>query len=360
MKMKDTEKSSSSVFSDIWFSHKENKYDAELKLFQKKSFHWTSEYQMWDWDNCQVTWVRRSEKELRIIARSSKIVSSKYRKKEVKVKYMLGFDVEIDDIEIPNQDDYRQPLQNIEKKYGQSRQRWFIRLNKNYYIWQWVSKEKNQTLENSQIYRIYDKIIKSLGEPITPSSNKNNTFIVKDTEEDKRIIPVIYQPAIDSWKNFAREVHCYKINSNEYEITILFENEHLRKHGRLDFLYRIFRRIRYGRVTDIESFKIILDKGKPAKLQFKGIFSGENSIEADNIHGDKPVDGSIPIHDIKYYFNDERHPIIFINTANHAMSFHDTNHKIWKWEYIPWEKDSAVIYGEKPRSEIDKFWWPIR
>ena len=40
------------------------------------------------------------------------------------------------------------------------------------------------------------------------------------------------------------------------------------------------------------------------------------------------------------------------------MSFHDTNHRIWKWEYIPWEEDSAIINGQKSRSQVDSFLWP--
>ena len=63
-----------------------------------------------------------------------------------------------------------------------------------------------------------------------------------------------------------------------------------------------------------------MDKGIPAKFQFKGIFSGEHSIEDDNIHGDKPLSANIPTHDIKYYFNEKKHPIVFVNTANHAIS----------------------------------------
>lgn len=38
----------STDISIIWFSHIENVYDAELKLFQKKSFHWTEGSQVWD------------------------------------------------------------------------------------------------------------------------------------------------------------------------------------------------------------------------------------------------------------------------------------------------------------------------
>ena len=55
------ESSSLSDNSDIWFSHIENIYDAELKLFQGKSFRWTERTQMWDWDNCKVSWVRNQK-----------------------------------------------------------------------------------------------------------------------------------------------------------------------------------------------------------------------------------------------------------------------------------------------------------
>ena len=60
---------------------------------------------------------------------------------------MLGFDVRIDDIDCPRVDEYREPLQNTEeKKYGQLRQRWVIRMNKDYYIWQWAPNEKSQII----------------------------------------------------------------------------------------------------------------------------------------------------------------------------------------------------------------------
>ena len=58
------------TIEDIWFSHIENIYDAELKLFQGKSFRWTERTQMWDWSNRKVSWVRRSEIELRVVIRS--------------------------------------------------------------------------------------------------------------------------------------------------------------------------------------------------------------------------------------------------------------------------------------------------
>jgi hypothetical protein len=94
--------------SVVWFSHKESKYDAELKLFQKY-FYWTNESQTWDWDNCAVTWIKKSEQEIHVVIRSSKLVKSDYRGRTVKVKYMLGFDIRAEDIHYPINDNYRQP-----------------------------------------------------------------------------------------------------------------------------------------------------------------------------------------------------------------------------------------------------------
>ena len=41
------------------------------------------------------------------------------------------------------------------------------------------------------------------------------------------------------------------------------------------------------------------------------------------------------------------------------MSNHDTNHRLWKWEYIPWEDNGPVILGIKSRKEIESANWEI-
>ena len=80
---------------------------------------------------------------------------------------------------------------------------------------------------------------------------------------------------------------------------------------------------------------------------FEGIYSGQYGIEHDTIHLDKPP---APKRPIEYYFLDHYHPIIFINTANHAMSEHDNNHDIWKWEVHSLGKEGAY----KIRFQITK------
>ena len=76
-------------------------------------------------------------------------------------------------------------------------------------------------------------------------------------------------------------------------------------------------------------------------------------MNADSIHGDKTPPPA-PEHPIKYYFADRNHPIVFVNTSNHAMAEHDANNRIWKWEYIPWLLDAPIKLGTLTRKEIEE------
>ncbi|MDQ3966888.1 MAG: hypothetical protein M3275_00660 [Thermoproteota archaeon] len=347
--------------SEIWFSHREDVYNAELKGSQKV-FYWTDHSQMWDWDNCTVSWLPRDRSTssiiIRIVIRSLNTVFSEYRKKGVKIRYMLGFDVEASKIQLPKEERYNEPIENQPKKYGQERIRWVVKFNEDYSIWQW--KEEGRTIESSKVHEIYKSIIKSLDEPIIPNTKDMfNVDTYDDNKIGKKIVPVVYQPAIDSWKNFVREVHCNALdNGQKIQVSILFNNEELRKHKIANRLYEWFRSWFYGRIIDVETFFTVL-KGdnNPELFDFPFIYSGENSIEHDTIHIDRY---GITI---KYFFGNLRHPIIFINTSNHAMSEHDTNHRLWKWEFIAWQKDGPIEFGEKSREDIDnsfkpklKFW----
>jgi hypothetical protein len=344
--------------SEIWFSHKEDIYNAELKGTQKV-FYWTGQLQTWDWDNCTVSWLPRDKNTtsriIRIVIRSLNSVFSEYRNKEVKIRYMLGFDVEGSKIQPPKEEPYNEPIDNKPKTYGQQRIRWVVKLDNDYYIWQW--KEESETMESSKVYEIYKCIIKSLDGPIIPNAKDVfNVVAYDDNKIGKQIVPVVYQPAIDSWKNFVREVHCNAPgNGRKIQVSILFNNEELRKHKIVNRLYEWFRSWFYGRIIDVETFFIVLNdnnNNNPERLDFPLIYSAENSIEQDSIHIDRY---GITI---KYYFGNLRHPIIFINTSNHAMGEHDTNHRLWKWEYIAWQKDGPIKFGVKSREEIDNNFKP--
>ncbi len=333
--------------SEIWFSHRENRYDAELKENQRV-FHWRGETEIWDWDNCSVSSVKTQSERLRVVIRSTNEVFSRYKRQNVELRYMLGFDVS--NISKPKPENYHEPPSDnlSDKKYGQERLRWVIQLDDDYWIWQWA--KEGIGIENSEIYSIYQMLKKT----------QSNQYIEKNvfsvlTKDINKIIPVVYQPAIDSWNNFVREIHCHKINEKEFEVSILFNNEELRRHRILNRVYEWFRSLFYGRTIDIETFKIILNNGVPSEFKFSNIYSGEfNQLEQDTVHEEKAWgDEETPLHKIKYYYANYNHPIVFINTSNHAMAEHDNNHRLWKWEYVAWEKNSPVVYGEKSRQEIE-------
>jgi hypothetical protein len=354
--------------SPIWFSHKEERYDAELKESQRKIFHWTGETQMWEWNNCVASWIKTdSANMVKVIIRSAKKVFSEYRKRDVVVRYMLGFDIDGSKIQPPFEERHREPIDNLKKEYGEYKTRWALRLDKDHYIWQW--KEEGRAIESSEVYRIYAGILKTADEPFVPEAKRFfNVEAHKPTDDRKedsdKIIPVIYQTAIDSWKNFVREIHCSQIKginadgnkmADKIQVSILFNNEELREHAIANRVYEWFRSWFYGRIIDVETFYIVLDENdnnSPAYLDFPNIYSSENTIQADSVHINK-----LGVK-IKYFYGDSNHPIVFVNTSNHAMGEHDTNHRLWKWEYIAWEKDSSILFGEKSREDIEKTFRP--
>ncbi|MCE8423464.1 MAG: hypothetical protein J5U16_05980 [Candidatus Methanoperedens sp.] len=271
-----------------------------------------------------------------------------YRGKPVELRYMLGFDINVKNIREPNTECY--VVRNPGRKEGPNL-RWVFQMDKDHWIWEWA--KEGESIETSNIFRFYKNITKQIS---SLPGKRNNIFDVKVDEQDDRIIPVIYQPAVDGLDNFIREVHCkqtQKDNGNiEVKVTLVFNNEQLRKHFLVNKIYEWLREhILFGRKKDIESFVIFVEKD-PVKFTFENIYNKINrkeyNMEDDNIHGDK---NDAPKHDIKYYFMDYRHPIVFVNTSNHAMAENDANHRLWKWEYVPWLKNSAVKLEMRPENK---------
>jgi hypothetical protein len=395
----------------VWFSHLEKEYQV-VDIGFKKLFQWkeTEPPKIWDWDNCTVSRAKvLSNGKVRIVIRSKTNRNSDYMGRiPVELRYMLGIDIA--SISEPYSEPYdlasskRQKLP-VSAKKKINYERWACKLDEKYWIWQWAMKDTD--IKSSQVYHLYEDIKGFLEEAqsmrrrssnsdqITSGSN-DGIFRVHLDERVKAddIVPVIYQPAIDSLKNFLREVHCAKLvghdSSVDVEVSLLFNDEELRRHRYLNEIYSKIREILYGRTKDIETFKIHLTKNKGDESQkgitddnmmneeanihsenkeinknkrnssnyfiFEGIYSGQYDIEYDTIHLDKPPP---PKRNIVYYFLDHYHPIIFINTANHAMSEHDNNHDIWKWEYIPWVKKAPIKLGSKSRKDIELQFTPF-
>lgn len=243
---------------------------------------------------------------------------------------------------------------NIPSRREGPKDRWVLQLDDKHWVWEWA--QEGEDVANSTIYSLCQVVVNELEHP---SINRNNIFDAGVDTQDDRVIPVVYQPSVDALKNFVREVHCAKgpVNSDgsyEIEVSILFNNERLRQHGILNSIYALIRQLIYRRVMDLESFKILVGKDQASdRFTFEGIYSNEQSMNADSIHGDK-IPPPAPQHPIKYYFENRNHPVVFVNTSNHAMAEHDTNNRIWKWEYIPWLTDAPIKLGSKTRREIEQ------
>jgi len=408
----------------VWFSHREKIWEVN-----NGRFSWTEKENIWDWDNCTVSFVRMNEDTVKIIVRSNASINSTYmgkklftwekipederenkelicflndehditrvekitkkggdriiinsddnkkieiildennekailrisglpdkylqikvendninvyRGKQVELRYMLGFDINLKTIREPRTECY--VVRNPGKKEG-PKLRWVFQLDEDHWIWEWA--KESVSIEATNTFKFYKNITELIS--LHPGKN-DNIFDVKVDEQDDRIIPVIYQPAIDALENFIREIHCKQTQKDngdtEVKVTLVFNNEQLRKHFFANRIYEWLRKnVLFGRKKDIESFVILVEKD-PVKFTFENIYSKINkkeyNMEYDNIHGDKK---DVKKHDIKYYFMDHRHPIVFVNTSNHAMAENDANHKLWKLEYIPWLKNSAV------------------
>jgi len=361
---------------EVWFSHREKIYQ-----IKKGKIEWTEEKKIWTWDRCTVSLVKTpispenaSSKRLRVVIRSNANQNQTSIKvnRPMTLRFMLGFDIEkVSEVRIERPDPDMQYHKDSEIWTG-PKERLIFQLDDDYWIWGW--NEEGVELKSSIIYKINQEILRHLSAPIPDSSDQifklepNSTsdkmvlshLMSPDESAKRRILPVIYQPAVDGLKNFVREVYCAQKdlddNISEVEVTLVFNDEQLRKNAIWNYIYRLFRSIHYNRTKDIESFNIRINKKDPSKscFIFKNIYSikdGERyGLNEDSIHGDPDCEVE---HKISYYFVDFNHPVVFVNTSNHAMAEHDANQTLWKWEYVPGVMDSPVSLGSKSRAQVD-------
>lgn len=329
-------------------------------MSKKSKFSWTGDVEVWDYPACSISLARAADGKLKMIIRRKKLEYSDFLKKDIEIRRMIGFDIE--KVYRPWTEMYtaRENEESREAIEGPE-SRWVFQFNDNCWVWEWA--KTGQSIEESGVYRFYKLICKEIS---NPSIKSDNIFDVRDIQDvkpesydditPKIILPVIYQPAVDCMKNFARIVHCtpYKTGDGccEVEVSIIFNNEQLRQHSFLNSLYEIIRYYLYGRTQDIETFRIRIKKDTEGhKLIFPSTYSGKHSLEYDSIHGDSVIPA--PEHDVKYYFIQREHPIVFINTSNHSMAEYDANHSMWKWEYIPWLENAPLMLGDKNRNHIE-------
>jgi hypothetical protein len=276
---------------------------------------------------------------------------SEYNKKIVRPTFLLIID--IDRISTPFEELYqigsdRKDLKSLQWK---TYPRYVFRID-GYWIWEWTKKYSD--IKQSNVYSIYKQITAFLDD-IIDNGESHNIIVETLPHDEKGVLPAIYQPAIDKLDNFVREIHCleYEADKRIIEVSILFNNEQLRRHRIVNGIYEKFRLFFYGRKIDVETFWIYLpaEKFSDNYFTFEGIYSGVFGIIEDNIHED--IKSPPPRRTILTYFMDRFHPVVFINTSNHAMAEMDNNPTLWKWEYQPFEEKSPVIFGTKSREQIN-------
>ncbi|MDH3610786.1 MAG: hypothetical protein OEM79_03380 [Nitrosopumilus sp.] len=298
------------------FSYIQQAYD-ELKE-HKRRLGWKNEERSHQYDNCSVDVIGLDEGRARIIIRREISGHSTFVDSDFTLNLMMGF---IATKVIP-ESEYQLGFEIQQSRDLEHRDLKNVRI---------ASKNKDD------LTLLFSEIEQKMGKPIeTPKIIDPGYF-----EKYSELMPVVYQPAIDAWKNILREIQVDK--KNDYcKITLVFEDENLRKHFVFDFIYRIFRYFRYRRTVDIESFEV-----RGEEFYFEDNYSGKHILFEDNIH----LKAQVPI---KYYFQDSNHPVIFVNTSNHALAEGDNNHDFWKREYVAWSEKVPVKFGNKSRRETEK------
>ena len=303
----------------FYFSYRQEIYD-EVKESKRYYLSWRNEEKIWKCKDCSVKVIGMADNKVRVVIRRKKSGYSEFMNSNFEVNLMLGFIVlNVQKNTIDGKDglvfEIEQSNDNMHRDL------------KDVKIW---------SDHHHEIEDLYNKILQE----------KNNDPLTKIIEADhlernNSMIPVIYQPKIDAWENFLREIHIYKDMDEMFHITLIFQDEVLRKHGILDGIYRYIRLLKYKRTADVETFSF-----KNNQLFFGNIYSGKSNLFEDTIHNEKEIPA-------KYFFQDDNHPVIFVNTSNHALAPHDNNHDLWKWEYVPWSKKIPIKLGTKTRQEVE-------
>lgn len=303
------------------FSYRQEIYD-EVKESRRYYLFWRNKEKVWDYKDCTITVIGMDNNRARIIIRRKKYGYSKFMQSDYEVNLMIGFIAS--NVRKDTTKEYKSILIfDVEQSNDKS----------------------HRDLKDVRIWSDYEHETEDLYNTILQKrNNKSTTNIIESDflERSNSLVPVIYQPRIDAWENFLREVHIYKNSEGSFQITLVFQDEVLRKHGILNGIYRYIRLLRYKRTVDIESFSF-----KNNQFYFEDIYSGESNLFEDTIHNQKEISA-------KYYFQDNNHPVIFVNTSNHALAPHDNNHDLWKWEYVPWSKKIPINLGTQTRQEIEK------
>ncbi|MCK4665403.1 hypothetical protein KAU33_01555 [Candidatus Dependentiae bacterium] len=172
--------------------------------------------------------------------------------------------------------------------------------------------------------------------------------IKKESINVENFLPIFYLPIVDIQNGNGITSVYYDINEDtstySIEITVVFADEdHPSKI--FDFVYDLFRKQKYKRKEDVETFYIYIDKNfQLEKIDFNyngtGTYSGEQKFFIKRPkHFSKIISGR----DFKL---EGKRPIIYINTWNHMFSEKPTS----KLEYKRIDK-YTLKFGSRKQVE---------
>ncbi len=321
----------------LTFSYRQEEYDEKKELF-RRYLKWSNKEKTWNYEDCSVDVVGMDKARAQIIVRRKNSGNSEFRGIDYEVNLMMGF-VITDVKNMPTQLEFVVE-QNDDKQYGEYKNMEHKESEKMHRD----LKDVRITGSANEISTILKKIEDSAGIP-----PENTHIFTCDTHTKSEFMPVVYQPKIDAWNNFLREINVNE-DSGKYEVTLVFEDEKLRKHVIFNFMYKILRFGMYRRTKDIERFYV---DAKSENFTFPGIYSGNDTLFDDSTHNDKKEDGPAVDRKVRYHYQDNNHPIIFVNTSNHALAPHDNNHDFWKWEYIPWKENTPIKTEKRTKEQTE-------
>ncbi|AFS80365.1 hypothetical protein NKOR_02335 [Candidatus Nitrosopumilus koreensis AR1] len=303
------------------FSYIQEKYE-EFNEHGRRYLKWTNKEKTWHYKECSVT-VFGLNDGAHIVIRRERSGKSKFKKSEYRLKLMMGFTITEVTINHTDSESVLEftVLQSQDRHHRDLKD---VRIS---------SKNKEEIISLHQI------IVEKINNP----KNEDNIIFPNYSPTNSKILPVVYQPRVDAWENFLREINIIA-NGQNYQVTLAFEGEVLRKFFLVDPFYKLYRFLKFRRTIDIETFEIRQDQ-----FYFDNIYSNDKTLFDDSTHNQKIIP-------IKYYFSDKNHPVVFINTSNHALAPHDNNHDFWKWEYIPWDEKTPLKSSEKSREDTEKFY----
>ena len=308
----------------FYFSYVQEVYD-EVKTPKNYYHRWRNEEKTWTYRNCSVKVIGIEGNRVKITIIRKKSGYSTFMESNFEVNLVM--DIVVKNVQQETIEKTNQLVFDIEQGGEKSH-----RDLKDVRIW------SDHVHETEDLYNMINQIIKS--------ESISNIRESDQLERYNAIVPVIYQPKADALNNFLREVHVYENTKDSYQITLVFEDDIMRRHGVLNGIYSYIRLIKYKRTVDIITFSF---KNNTFFLEY--IYSQRGNYF-------KEFESATSEISPEFYFQDKNHPILFVNTIDHALAPYDNNPGMWKWEYVPWAKNSPVKLGTKTREQVEQSYQP--